>query len=118
MKITKRSSERKLLISIGAVLVVAGSAVATYFTLRHFNPPHATTQQPISKEQPAPAPKEKAPDSQKPPALAVPTIALPNATPIPDWKPLCSTRSAKSAFSDVVVVIAFQSVITVAANHL
>ena len=83
MKITKRSSERKLLISIGAVLVVAGSAVATYFTLRHFNPPHATTQQPISKEQPAPTPKEKAPDSQKPPVSTPPTIALPNATPIP-----------------------------------
>ena len=83
MKITKRSSERKLLISIGAVLVVAGSAVATYFTLRHFNPPHATTQQPISKEQPAPTPKEKAPDSQKPPAPAAPGLALPNATPIP-----------------------------------
>ena len=83
MKITKRSSERKLLISIGAVLVVAGSAVATYFTLRHFNPPHATTQQPISKEQPAPAPKEKAPDSQKPPVPAAPGLALPNATPIP-----------------------------------
>lgn len=83
MKITKRSSERKLLISLGAVLVVAGSAVVTYFTLRHFNPPHTTTQQPISKEQPAPAPKEKAPDSQKPPAPAAPTIALPNATPIP-----------------------------------
>ena len=84
MKITKRSSERKLLISIGAVLVVAGSAVATYFTLRHFNPPHATTQQPISKEQPAPTPKEKAPDSPKPPAPAAPiTINLPSATPIP-----------------------------------
>ena len=84
MKITKRSSERKLLISIGAVLVVAGSAVATYFTLRHFNPPHATTQQPISKERPAPAPKEKTPDSQKTPAPAASTIALPNAaTPIP-----------------------------------
>ncbi len=84
MKITKRSSERKLLISIGAVLVVAGSAVATYFTLHHFNPPHATTQQPISKERPAPAPKEKTPDSQKTPAPAASTIALPNAaTPIP-----------------------------------
>jgi len=83
MKITKRSSERKLLISIGAVLVVAGSAVVTYFTLRHFNPPHATTQQPISKEQPAPTPKEKTPDSQKPPAPAAPGLALPNATPIP-----------------------------------
>ena len=84
MKITKCSSERKLLISIGAVLVVAGSAVATYFTLRHFNPPHATTQQPISKERPAPAPKEKTPDSQKTPAPAASTIALPNAaTPIP-----------------------------------
>ena len=84
MKITKRSSERKLLISIGAVLVVAGSAVATYFTLRHFNPPHATTQQPMSKERPAPAPKEKTPDSQKTPAPAASTIALPNAaTPIP-----------------------------------
>mgnify|MGYP000146552119 CR=1 FL=1 len=56
MKITKRSSERKLLISLGAMLVVASSAVVTYFTLRHFNPPHVTTQQPISKEQPA-APK-------------------------------------------------------------
>ena len=83
MKITKRSSERKLLISIGAVLVVAGSAVATYFTLRHFNPPRTTTKQSISKEQPAPTPKAKTPDSQKPPAPAAPTIALPNATPIP-----------------------------------
>ena len=55
----------------------------TYFTLRHFNPPHATTQQPISKERPAPAPKEKTPDSQKTPAPAASTIALPNATPIP-----------------------------------
>ena len=83
MKITKRSSERKLLISLGAMLVVASSAVVTYFTLRHFNPPHATTQQPISKEQPAPTPKEKTPDSQKPPAPAAPGLALPNATPIP-----------------------------------
>ena len=81
MKITKRSQKRTLFISLSAVLVIAGSAVVTYFTLRHFNPPHATTQQPISKEQPAPTPKEKAPDSQKTPAA--PTIALPNATPIP-----------------------------------
>ena len=83
MKIAKRSGKRNLLIGLGAVLIIAGSAVATYFTLRHFNPPHATTQQPISKEQPAPAPKEKAPDSQKPPAPAAPGLALPNATPIP-----------------------------------
>lgn len=81
MKITKRSSERKLLISLGAVLVVASSAVVTYFTLRHFNPPRTTAQQPIRQEQPASTPKEKAPDSQKTPAA--PTIALPNATPIP-----------------------------------
>ena len=82
MKIAKRSGKRNLLIGLGAALIVAGSAVVTYFTLRYFNPPHAA-QQPISKEQPAPAPKEKAPDSQKPPAPAAPTIALPNATPIP-----------------------------------
>lgn len=83
MKIAKRSGKRNLLIGLGAALIVAGSAVVTYFTLRHFNPPHATTQQPISKEQPAPAPKEKTPDSQKPPAPAAPGLALPNATPIP-----------------------------------
>ena len=83
MKIAKRSGKRNLIIGLGAVLIIAGSAVATYFTLRHFNPPHATTQQPISKEQPAPTPKEKAPDSQKPPAPAAPGLALPNATPIP-----------------------------------
>ena len=83
MKITKRSGKRNLLIGLEAALIVAGSAVVTYFTLRHFNPPHATTQQPISKERPAPAPKEKTPDSQKTPAPAASTIALPNATPIP-----------------------------------
>ncbi|WLD46738.1 D-alanyl-D-alanine carboxypeptidase family protein [Candidatus Nanosynbacter lyticus] len=83
MKITKRSGKRNnLLPGLGAVLIITSSAVATYFTLRHLNPPH-TTQQPISKEQPAPTPKTKTPDSQKPPAPAVPTIALPNATPIP-----------------------------------
>lgn len=81
MKITKRSQKRTLLLGLGAVLIIASSAVTTYFTLRHFNPPHTTAQQPISQEQPAPAPKEKAPDSQKTPAA--PTIALPNATPIP-----------------------------------
>ena len=53
----------------------------TYFTLRYFNPPHTATQQPTSKEQPAPTPKEKTPDSQKKPTA--PTIALLNATPIP-----------------------------------
>ena len=83
MKITKRSQKRTLFISLSAVLVIASSAVVTYFTLRHFNPPHATPQQPIGKEQPAPTPKEKAPDSQKPPAPAAPGLALPNATPIP-----------------------------------
>ncbi len=83
MKIAKRSQKRTLFLGLGAVLVIAGSAVATYFALRHFNPPHATTQQPISKEQPAPTPKEKAPDSQKPPVPAAPGLALPNATPIP-----------------------------------
>ena len=81
MKITKRSQKRTLLLGLGAVLIIASSAVTTYFTLRHFNPPHTTAQQPISQEQPAPEPKEKAPDSQKTPAA--PTIALPNATPIP-----------------------------------
>ena len=81
MKIAKRSGKRTLPISLSTVLVIAGSAVVTYFTLRHFNPPHATTQQPISKEQPAPTPKEKASDSHKTPTP--PTIALPNATPIP-----------------------------------
>ena len=83
MKIAKRSGKRNLLIGLGAVLIIASSAVVTYFTLRHFNPPHTTAQQPISKEQPAPAPKEKAPDSQKPPVPAAPGLALPNATPIP-----------------------------------
>ena len=83
MKIAKRSGKRNLLIGLGAVLIIASSAVATYFALRHFNPPRTTTQQPISKEQPAPAPKEKTPDSQKPPAPAAPGLALPNATPIP-----------------------------------
>lgn len=81
MKIAKRSGKRTLPISLSTVLVIAGSAVVTYFTLRHFNPPHATTQQPISKEQPAPTPKEKTSDSHKTPTP--PTIALPNATPIP-----------------------------------
>ena len=81
MKITKRSGKRNnLLPGLGAVLIITSSAVATYFTLRHLNPPRTTAQQPISKEQPAPMPKTKTPDSQKPP---VPTIALPNATPIP-----------------------------------
>ena len=84
MKITKRLRERKLLLGLGAVLIIASSAVATYFTLRHFNPPRTTAQQPISQEQPAPTPKEKDPDSPKTPAPAAPiTIALPNATPIP-----------------------------------
>ena len=83
MKITKRSGKRNLLIGLQAALIVAGSAVVTYFTLRHFNPPNATTQQPISKERPAPAPKEKTPDSQKTPAPDAPTIALPHATLIP-----------------------------------
>ena len=83
MKIAKRSGKRNLLIGLGAVLIIASSAVVTYFTLRHFNPPRTTTQQPISKEQPTPTPKEKAPDSQKPPAPAAPGLALPNATPIP-----------------------------------
>ena len=84
MKITKRLRERKLLLGLGAVLIIASSAVATYFTLRHFNPPSTTAQQPISQEQPAPTPKEKDPDSPKTPApAALITIALPNATPIP-----------------------------------
>ena len=83
MKIAKRSGKRNLLIGLGAALIVAGSAVVTYFTLRYFNPPHAATQQPTSKEQPAPTPKEKTPDNQKPPAPAAPGLALPNATPIP-----------------------------------
>lgn len=83
MKIAKRSGKRNLFIGLGAVLIIASSAVVTYFTLRHFSPPHAATQQPISKEQPAPTPKEKAPDSQKPPVPAAPGLALPNATPIP-----------------------------------
>ena len=83
MKIAKRSGKRNLLIGLGAALIIASSAVVTYFTLRHFSPPHATTQQPISKERPAPAPKEKTPDSQKPPVPAAPGLALPNATPIP-----------------------------------
>ena len=84
MKITKRLRERKLLLGLGAVLIIASSAVATYFTLRHFNPPRTTAQQPISQEQPAPTPKEKDPDSPKTPApAALITIALPNATPIP-----------------------------------
>ena len=81
MKIAKRSGKRNLLIGLGAALIVAGSAVVTYFTLRYFNPPHTATQQPTSKEQPAPTPKEKTPDSQKKPTA--PTIALLNATPIP-----------------------------------
>lgn len=81
MKIAKRSGKRNLLIGLGATLIVAGSAVVTYLTLHHFNPPRTTTQQPTSKEQPAPTPKEKTPDSQKKPTA--PTIALPNATPIP-----------------------------------
>lgn len=81
MKITKHPGKRNnLLPGLGAVLIITSSAVATYFTLRHLNPPRTTAQQPISKEQPAPMPKTKTPDSQKPPA---PTIALPNATPIP-----------------------------------
>ena len=84
MKITKRSGKRNnLLPGLGAVLIIASSAVVTYFTLRHFNPPHTTTQQPLSKEQPSPIPKAKTPDSQKPPAPAAPGLALPNATPIP-----------------------------------
>ena len=84
MKITKRLRERKLLLGLGAVLIIASSAVATYFTLHHFNPPRTTAQQPISQEQPAPTPKEKDPDSPKTPApAALITIALPNATPIP-----------------------------------
>lgn len=84
MKITKRLRERKLLLGLGAVLIIASSAVATYFTLRHFNPPRTTAQQPISQGQPAPTPKEKDPDSPKTPApAALITIALPNATPIP-----------------------------------
>ena len=83
MKIAKCPRKRKLLLGLSAVLIIASSAVVTYFTLRHFNPPHVTTQQPISKEQPAPTPKEKTPDSQKPPAPAAPGLALPNATPIP-----------------------------------
>lgn len=83
MKIAKCSGKRNLLIGLGAVLIITSSAVVTYFTLRHFNPPHATTQQPLSKEQPVPTPKAKTPDSQKPPAPAAPGLALPNATPIP-----------------------------------
>lgn len=83
MKITKLSGKHNLLIGLGAVLIIASSAVVTYFTLRHFNPPRTTAQQPISQEQPALAPKEKAPDSQKPPVPAAPGLALPNATPIP-----------------------------------
>lgn len=86
MKITKRSQKRTLFISLSAVLVIAGSAVATYFTLRHFNPPRTTAQQPINTKQPGPVPtpKKKAPDSPKPPAPAAPiTINLPSATPIP-----------------------------------
>ena len=84
MKITKRLRERKLLLGLSAVLIIASSAVVTYFTLRHFNPPHTTAQQPIRQEQPAPTPKEKTPDSPKPPAPAAPvTITLPRATPIP-----------------------------------
>lgn len=86
MKITKRSGKRTLFISLSAVLVIAGSAVATYFALRHFNPPRTTAQQPINTKQPdpVPTPKEKTPDSPKPPAPAAPIIiALPRATPIP-----------------------------------
>ena len=86
MKITKRSQKRTLFISLSAVLVITGSAVATYFALRHFNPPRTTAQQPINTKQPdpVPTPKEKTPDSPKPPAPAAPiTIALPRATPIP-----------------------------------
>ena len=86
MNITKRSGKRTLFISLSAVLVIAGSAVATYFALRHFNPPRTTAQQPISTKQPdpVPTPKKKAPDSPKPPAPAAPiTINLPRATPIP-----------------------------------
>ena len=86
MKITKHSQKRTLFISLSAVLVIAGSAVATYFALRHFNPPRTTAQQPINTKQPdpVPTPKKKAPDSPKPPAPAAPiTIALPRATPIP-----------------------------------
>ena len=86
MNITKRSGKRTLFISLSAVLVIAGSAVATYFALRHFNPPRTTAQQPINTKQPdpVPTPKEKTPDSPKPPAPAAPiTIALPRATPIP-----------------------------------
>ena len=83
MKITKLSGKHNLLIGLGAVLIIASSAVVTYFTLRHFNPPRTTAQQSINKEQSASTPKEKAPDSQKPPAPAAPGLALPNATPIP-----------------------------------
>lgn len=86
MKITKRSGKHTLFISLSAVLVIAGSAVATYFALRHFNPPRTTAQQPINTKQPdpVPTPKEKTPDSPKPPAPAAPiTITLPRATPIP-----------------------------------
>ncbi len=86
MKITKHSQKRTLFISLSAVLVIAGSAVATYFALRHFNPPRTTAQQPINTKQPdpVPTPKKKAPDSPKPPAPAAPiTINLPSATPIP-----------------------------------
>ena len=86
MNITKRSQKRTLFISLSAVLVIAGSAVATYFALRHFNPPRTIAQQPINTKQPdpVPTPKEKTPDSPKPPAPAAPiTIALPRATPIP-----------------------------------
>lgn len=84
MKIAKCPRKRKLLLGLSAVLIIASSAVVTYFTLRHFNPPHTTAQQPIRQEQPAPTPKEKTPDSPKPPAPAAPvTITLPRATPIP-----------------------------------
>ena len=77
MKIAKCPRKRKLLLGLSAVLIIASSAVVTYFTLRHFNP------QPIRQEQPAPTPKEKTPDSPKPPAPAAPvTITLPRATPI------------------------------------
>ena len=65
MKITKRSSERKLLISIGAVLIVASSAVATYFTLRHFNPPHTTAlSSQLARSSPRQHPKKKLPTAR------------------------------------------------------
>lgn len=85
MKIAKNPRKRKVMISLGAVVIIAVSGTATYFVLHHVNQPNNTAQQPAETEQsntPS-TPEQKAPNDQKKLTPAAPTIALPNATPIP-----------------------------------